>query len=161
MVVLYYAATAPINPSSSASPSLSAAQVWAGLRHKVRHADQFVSSITSCVVDSERGNVVQRRVVVDGSSVETKETCTELAPHKVEYKLEDGTEIVNIVAAGPSGEEDECYLTYSFKWQFPDIKEGSDEEKKMLAEQQKMAQEAVQATIKSIREMVKDGRIKA
>ncbi|KAJ6783530.1 hypothetical protein PWT90_02061 [Aphanocladium album] len=159
MVVLYYAATAPINPSG-ASPALSAAQVWAGLRHKVRHADQFVPSITSCVVEGEKDNVLTRRIVFEGTK-ETKETCTELAPHKVEFRLEDGTEIVNIVAAGPSGKEEECYLTYSFKWQFPDIEAGSKEEKDMLAEQQKMAQDAVQSTIKSIREMIKDGRIKA
>lgn len=136
MVVLYYAVTAPVNPSG-AEPALAAAQVWAGLRHKVRHADEFVAPITSCIVNKEEGNIVHRLVVFEGIK-EMTEVCTELAPHKIEFCLADGTEIVNILAHGPTQADDDLYLTYSFKWQFPDIKAGSKEEKDVRADQQKV-----------------------
>ncbi len=139
MAILYYAATAPVNPAG-ASPVLSPAQVWEGLRRKVRHADQFVPPITSCIVDKEEGNVVHRRVIFEGRE-EMAEVCTELAPHKVEFRLEDGTEVENVLAAGPSGGESDLYLTYSFKWKFPKIEQGSKEEGDMLAQQQKVSSE--------------------
>ncbi|OAA55643.1 hypothetical protein ISF_07748 [Cordyceps fumosorosea ARSEF 2679] len=134
MVVLYYAATAPVNPAGSA-PVLTAAQVWAGLRRKVRHADQFVPVITSCVVEREEGNVVHRRVTFEGRPAMT-ETCTELAPHRVQFRLEDGTEVDNILAPGPDGD---LHLTYAFKWKFPKIEEGGKEESDTLAAQQKVS----------------------
>ncbi|OAA75274.1 hypothetical protein LEL_07262 [Akanthomyces lecanii RCEF 1005] len=159
MAILYYAATAPINPAG-AEPVLTPAQVWEGLRRKVRHADQFVPPITSCIVDKEEDNVVHRRVIFEGSK-EMSEVCTELAPHRVDFRLEDGTEIENILSSGPSGDETDLYLTYSFKWKFPKIERGSTEERDMLAEQQKNARDAVQSSIKVIREMISDGRLKA
>ncbi|EGX95167.1 hypothetical protein CCM_03439 [Cordyceps militaris CM01] len=159
MTILHYAATAPVNPSGAA-PVLTAAQVWEGLRRKIRHADQFVPLITSCVVEKEESNVVHRRVAFEGSK-EMTEVCTELAPHKVEFRLEDGTEIENILAPGPSGGPSDLYLTYSFKWKFPKIEQGSQEEQDMRTQQQTMALGAVQSTIKVIREMVSDGRLKA
>lgn len=137
MAILYYAATAPINPAG-VEPVLTPAQVWEGLRRKVRHADQFVPPITSCIVDKEEDNVVHRRVIFEGSK-EMSEVCTELAPHRVDFRLEDGTEIENILAPGPSGDETDLYLTYSFKWKFPKIERGSTEERDMLAEQQKVS----------------------
>lgn len=133
MVVLYYAATAPINPPS-ASPVLTSAQVWSGLRQKVRHADQFVPPITSCVVEKEADNVVHRRVVFNGTR-EMTETCTELPPHRVQFVLEDGTEVENILAPGPEGE---LYLTYAFKWKVDGVEEGTEEAGRVLGEQQKV-----------------------
>lgn len=137
MTVLYFAATAPVNPAG-AEPVLSPAQVWEGLRRKIRHADEFVPPITSCVVEKEEGNVVHRRVVFNGIK-EMTEVCTELAPHKVEFVLEDGTEVENILAQGITGEDTDLHLTYSFKWQFPELQEGSAEAKEKLAGQQKVS----------------------
>ncbi|OAQ99985.1 hypothetical protein LLEC1_04105 [Akanthomyces lecanii] len=156
MAILYYAATAPVNPAG-AEPVLTPAQVWEGLRRKVRHADQFVPPITSCIVDREEDNVVHRRVIFEG----TKELSEVWPRTGVDFRLEDGTEIENILAPGPSGDETDLFLTYSFKWKFPNIERGSTEERAMLAEQQKNALGAVQSTIKVIREMVSDGRLKA
>lgn len=136
MVVLHFAATAPVNPPD-ATPVLSQAQLWAGLKRKVRHADEFVPPITSCVVEKEEGNVVHRRVVFNGTK-EVTETCTELAPHKVEFLMEDGTEVENIIGSGPSGKPEELYLTYSFKWKYPEMEEGSEEAQKELERQQKV-----------------------
>ncbi|TQV93283.1 hypothetical protein IF1G_07861 [Cordyceps javanica] len=164
MTTLYYAATAPVNPAG-ASPVLTAAQVWEGLRLKVRHADRFVPPIRSCVVlgEEDGGRVVRRRVVFEGGR-EMTEVCTERAPHRVEFRLEDGTEVDNILAPGPAGPAD-LHLTYAFKWKLSgggDTDEkGGREESDVLAEQQKMALGAVQSTIKVIRDMVTDGRLNA
>lgn len=135
MVVLYLAATAPINPPSETP--LTPAQVWAGLQHKVRHADQFVPPITSCIVTKEEGNVVNRTVVFGGER-ELTEVCTEFAPHRVDFKLEDGSEVTNIVGLGPSGKEDDLFLTYAFKWVLEGVEEGSKEAKEAFEKQQQV-----------------------
>ncbi|KAK3191243.1 hypothetical protein K4F52_002833 [Lecanicillium sp. MT-2017a] len=159
MTILHFEATAPVNPPD-ASPVLTQAQLWAGLQRKVRHANEFVPPITSCTVEKEEGNVVHRRVVFNGTK-EMTEVCTELAPHKVEFTLEDGSEVENIIGSGPSGKADELYLTYSFKWKLPGVEDGSDEAKEALAKQQQMSAGAVTSSLAAIRAMVSDGRIKA
>lgn len=136
MAVLHLAATAPVNPTG-ATPVLTQAQLWEGLRRKVRHANEFVPPITSCTVEKEEGNVVHRRVVFNGTK-EMTEVCMELAPHKVEFVLEDGSEVENIVASGPSGNPEDLYLTYSFKWKYPDLEEGSEVAKTTLEKQQQV-----------------------
>ncbi|KAI0474067.1 hypothetical protein GGR56DRAFT_563381 [Xylariaceae sp. FL0804] len=52
MVTFNLAYTAPVNPDGAA-PVLTQAQVWEGLKHKVRHAEQFVPVIEACEVLSE------------------------------------------------------------------------------------------------------------
>lgn len=136
MVVLHFAATAPINPAG-ASPVLNKDQVWAGLQRKVRFAHEFVPPITSCVVVKEDGNVVTRRVVFEGTR-ELSEVCTEYAPSRVDFRLENGSEVGNIVGQGPSGEEHDLFLTYVFKWNLPEIEEGSEEAAQALVGQQEV-----------------------
>jgi hypothetical protein len=62
MVKLHLAYTAPINPPSS-TPTLTRAQVWAGLQRKIRYAQEFVPVIESCNVLEEKDGVVTREVV--------------------------------------------------------------------------------------------------
>lgn len=136
MVTLYFAATAPINPPSE--KALTQAQVWAGLQRKVRHANEFVPPITSCIVNKEEANVVHRTVVFEGVR-ELTEVCTEYAPHRVDFTLADGSEVTNIVGLGPSGNDDDLHLTYAFKWIVADAEEGSKEAKEALDRQQKVS----------------------
>lgn len=145
MAILHLAATAPINPPG-ATPVLNKAQVWAGLQRKVRFAHEFVPPITSCIVEKEEGNVVTRRVVFEGVR-ELSETCTEYAPCRVDFRLEDGSEVANIVGDGPSGDEHDLHLTYAFKWVMPDIAEGSEEAKQTLAKQQEVSGAALTSKI--------------
>ena len=52
-------------------------------------------------------------------------------------------------------------MTYSFELIFPDIMEGDTEKLDAMTKHQKgMAKMAVEGSIKTIREMVQDGRIK-
>lgn len=51
-------------------------------------------------------------------------------------------------------------MTYSFELIYPDIKEGDSEELEDIKKHQKgMAKMAVEGSIKTIREMVQNGRI--
>lgn len=133
MVSINIAYTAPINPEG-ASLALTQAQVWAGLRRKVRHAEEFVPVIVACEVLQEEGEKVIREVVFaakggphnskPGENKPVKETCVHYPPARVDFEQEDGSTISNIVSKGPGGE---LLMTYSFEWRHPDVAEGSAE----------------------------------
>lgn len=61
---------------------------------------------------------------------------------------------------GPSGEESDLLMTYMFEINLPHIQEGSEEKEKETKRLKGMAKMAVEKSIDSIRDMVKDGRIK-
>ena len=87
MVSFTAAYTAPINPPN-VTPVLSRATVFAGLRKKVRRAQDFVPVIISCEVVKVEGNVVTREIVFkegEGPPGTVKEVCVEYEPTKVRY----------------------------------------------------------------------------
>lgn len=141
MVTFNLAYTAPINPSG-ATPVLSESQIWAGLKRKVRHAEEFVPVIVACEVLSEEGNTVVRQATFqsDSNPKETtkpvRETCIHLPPSRVDFKQEDGSNISNIVSKGPEGE---FMMTYSFEWRHENIKEGSSEERETRVKYEKVS----------------------
>jgi len=161
MVTFNLAYTAPINPSG-ATPVLSESQIWAGLKRKVRHAEEFVPVIVACEVLSEEGNTVVRQATFqsDSNPKETtkpvRETCIHLPPSRVDFKQEDGSNISNIVSKGPEGE---FMMTYSFEWRHENIKEGSSEERETRVKYEKMAKMAVEGSIDTIRRLVQKGTI--
>lgn len=131
--------TGAINPAG-ATPQLTAAQVWAGLQRKVRHAEEFVSVITACrVVDEttrdDGGAVVTREATFTpesalrsgGRSVVT-EVCHHYAPSRVDFRQEDGSSIQNIISRGADGR---LLMTYVFEWRRPDVEDGSDKAAEM------------------------------
>lgn len=77
--------------------------------------------------------MVHRRVVFEGGK-EMTEVCMELARRRVDFRLQDGSEIENILPPGPSGE---LSPTYALKWKFADIEEGCEEEQNLGEEQQR------------------------
>lgn len=132
MVAINIAYTFPINPNPSDSqPTLSQRQVWAGLKRKVRRAQEFVPVIVACEVlqedEVEGKERVFRKVqfaAPPGSqpSAPIKETCVHYPPSRVDFEQENGSTISNIVSTGPAGE---LLMTYSFEWKHPDVEEGS------------------------------------
>lgn len=58
---IYAAHTVPINPPS-ATPKLTRAQVWEGLKHKSRDPIRYVPAITKCEVIEERADGITRVV---------------------------------------------------------------------------------------------------
>jgi len=65
------------------------------------------------------------------------------------------------VSDGPSGEEGDLLMTYMFEFDIPGVEEGSEEKEKHVQRLKGTAKMAVEKSIETIREMVKDGRIKA
>lgn len=88
MVTINLAYSAPINRPSQ-SPTLTIPQLWAGLQHKIRFAQDFVPAIISTYVLEERVDekkgvpVVVREVVFKEGNRRVREECWEWAPCKV------------------------------------------------------------------------------
>lgn len=139
MPAVHVAATLPINPPG-AQPVLSRAQVWAGLRRKVRHAEEFVPIITGCDVVSDEDGVVTRKVSFEGREDPVTEVCTELPPCRVDFAMEDGSRVQNIVGEGEGGE---LYMTYAFVWQVAGVEEGSEGLKEAEARHQKVSRDYI------------------
>ena len=84
----------------------------------------------------------------------------ELMLFKADFRnLDNGTFISNIVSQGQ--DEKDLYLTFYFKWPFPQIEAGSTEEKETSDKLWAMAKDSVQATIDHTRQFVKEGKIGA
>ncbi|KAK4164612.1 hypothetical protein QBC43DRAFT_45582 [Cladorrhinum sp. PSN259] len=153
--------TAPINPAG-ASPVLTLPQIWAGLQRKVRHAEEFVPLILSCTVESEVedkvGNTVITRVVDFGNNLGlqqkdgklTREVCTLYPPVRVHFLQEDGTKIGNYVSEGQDGG---LWMTYMFEWR---VGEGEEKVEGRFKETAKMA---VEKSIETIRNLVREGKL--
>ncbi|CAA9964224.1 DUF1857 domain containing protein [Pyrenophora teres f. maculata] len=161
--------TTPINPPS-ATPPLTAPQLWAGLQRKIRFAQEFVPVIESCTVLSEEaasssgsfgssGTVVTREVIFKKGQTpkpRAKEVVRSYWPSWVEFEQEDGSVIRNIISEG--GGQGELYMTYAFQFVVQG-EEGSAGAEEEVGRLKKMAKMAVESSIAAIREMVKDGRI--
>ncbi|PSN68864.1 DUF1857-domain-containing protein [Corynespora cassiicola Philippines] len=163
MPTFHLSYTARINPAG-ASPTLTYPQIWTGLQRKIRHAEEFVPVIQGCEVLSDEAGVVKRKVQFKPGAGAASDTAVEVVrsfyPSWVDFVQEDGATIRNIVADGPSGELDDLHMTYMFEIRRPDLKEGSAEAEQELKRLKGMAKNAVESSIVTIREMVKDGRIK-
>ncbi|CAJ2500317.1 Uu.00g031700.m01.CDS01 [Anthostomella pinea] len=170
MVTLNLAYTAPINPAG-ASPVLTQAQVWEGLKLKVRRAQDFVPVILDCKVLSEEtlptGNLKVTREVQfaahmnpDDKVKPVTERCVHYAPTCVVFEQEDGSSVINVVSHGPGGEGD-LMMTYVFEWRYPVVEAGSVEAKELGEKHLKMAKMAVEGSIDTIRRFVKDGKIQS
>ncbi|EWZ83536.1 hypothetical protein FOCG_16922 [Fusarium oxysporum f. sp. radicis-lycopersici 26381] len=156
MVTINLAYSAPINPGG-ASPILSEAQVWNGLKRKVRKAHEFVAPILECEVlseeDKEVGTKVTRQVTFDkeargSNDTVVKEVVYEFAPTRVDFYQPDGSKIFNIVSVDQGGN---LILTFAFEWWHPQVEAESEEAKQLREKYFKMAKGAVEGTINAIR----------
>ncbi|RYN22869.1 hypothetical protein AA0113_g8835 [Alternaria arborescens] len=163
MVNINIAYTSRINPAG-ATPVLNEAQIWAGLQRKIRFAQEFVPVIESCEVLEEKDGVVTRDVKFKkgtGPKDQAKEVVRSYWPSWVDFEQEDGSHVRNIISDGPSGETEDLNMTYAFEWIMPSLQEGTPEADKERQRLKGMAKKAVESSIDAIREMVKDGRVKA
>ncbi|KAF3038885.1 hypothetical protein E8E11_003119 [Didymella keratinophila] len=162
MPAIHLSYTSKINKPGD-SPVLTVPQIWAGLQRKVRYAQEFVPVIESCTVLEERedGTVVRDVKFKEGAGPkpQARETVREYYPSWVDFEQEDGTHIRNVVSDGPSGEQEDLHMTYMFEFNLPHVK-GSEEQEKETKRLKGMAKMAVEKSIDTIRDMVKDGRIK-
>ncbi|CAK7214363.1 hypothetical protein SBRCBS47491_002116 [Sporothrix bragantina] len=162
MTTIRLAHTIPVNPPG-ATPALTEAQVFAGFQRKIRRPQDFVPAIAECNVQSDEGGVVKREVTFkqNGGShphVAT-EVCTELPPHRVDFELDNGSTVLNIISAGSSGEPTDLYVTYVFAWKHPDLEVGSAAYNEAAAGHKKVAKMAVESSIATTRRLVSEGQI--
>lgn len=75
----------------------------------------------------------------------------------MKFAQPDGSKVLNIVSDSADGQ---LYLTYQFDWLMPqDTPE--EKQKENIEKWTQMSQKAVEGSIKAMRQMVSDGRIKA
>lgn len=155
----HIAYTAFINPPG-ATPILTRAHIWPLLRRKVHSAQEFVPVISSTTVLSTTTNATGHPVTVrevtflEGNRV-VREECVEYEPMKIEFLQGDGSKVQDVVSEGSEGE---LYMTYTFEWLHPELAGDAEGLSEREAKEKKMAKMAVEGTIKTMREMVKDGR---
>ncbi|POR35857.1 Uncharacterized protein TPAR_03947 [Tolypocladium paradoxum] len=96
------------------TPALNVPQIWVGLQRKILHAEEFVPVIASCTVEKEDGNVITRRVAVEGAN-EVTEVCTDYTPSRVHFRMDSGTEVQNIIVSkGPSSDNEDLLMTLAW-----------------------------------------------
>lgn len=148
MVTIHLATTVAVN-APGVSPVLSQAQVFAGFQRKIRQPEEFVLAIAKSEVLSDVDGVVKRRVTfkapsapgTGGHPAEVLETCTELAPSRVDYVLDNGSTVLNIVSVGTSGKPEDLYVTYVFSWKHDDLEAGSAAAQEAEAKHEKVRSE--------------------
>ncbi|KAJ3580200.1 hypothetical protein NPX13_g361 [Xylaria arbuscula] len=164
MVTFNVAYTAPVN-RAGATPTLTQAQVWEGLKLKVKRAQDFVPVITGCEVLSEEtlptGELqVTREAIfapVNGNPGRTvKEVCVHYEPCRVVFKQEDGSSVMNLISTRPDGG---LLLSYVFEWRHPNVEAGSEKASQLEAAHWEMAKVAVESSLNTIRSMVAEGKI--
>jgi hypothetical protein len=157
--------TAPINPPG-ATPVLTQSQVWAGLERKIRAGQDFVGgAILSTDVlnesyDSKNRPVTTREIVFAEGNRKVKEECIAYEPNKVAFHQPDGSVVLNIVSQGQGEEGVDLWMTYCFEWLHPECEEDESGLAQRREKENKVAKMAVEETIRVMRQMVQDGRIK-
>ncbi|KAH0836119.1 hypothetical protein AYO21_02759 [Fonsecaea monophora] len=157
--------TAPINPPST-SPKLTISQIWQGLELKIRAGQDFVggallsTDVISESKDEQGRPVTVREVVFRDGNRRVKETCVAYEAMKVEFHQPDGSKVQNIISQGAGPEGEDLYMTYTFEWLHPECEGDVKALEEKRQKETKVAKMAVEETIRVMREMVKDGRIK-
>ncbi|CAK7563597.1 MAG: hypothetical protein SEPTF4163_001467 [Sporothrix epigloea] len=162
MTTIRLAHTVPVNPVG-VTPVLTEAQVFAGFQRKIRRPQDFVPAIAECKVLSDEAGVVKREVhfkqMGGNHPHKASEVCTELPPHRVDFEMDNGSTVLNIVSAGSSGEPTDLYVTYVFAWKHPDLTVGSPAYREAEADHKATAKMAVESSIATTRRLVSAGDI--
>ncbi|KAF7350317.1 hypothetical protein MVEN_01336100 [Mycena venus] len=147
-----FAATRPVNPPG-AEPVLTEEQVWKGLEYKAHDPVPFVPMIASSKTIFEEGNKLTREMTMANSNITMKEDIETHAPTIVYFEMSTGLRITNTISYGPA---DELLLTYSFANGIPGV--AADKPKPSGKELNAIVDNALDRSLKFIREMVKEGK---
>lgn len=78
---------------------------------------------------------------------------------QVDFWQPNGAVITNTVSDGPGLTEHDYNMTYTFEWRHDDVKEGSEEHKKLQKEKIDGAKVAVSKSIEAMRRMAAAGEL--
>jgi hypothetical protein len=81
-----------------------------------------------------------------------------LTAGQAEFFQDNGSRVINLLTSGPDGIHD-LYLTFGFKWQHPEIEEGSPEIQKKKDEYRAVTFKAIGSTLDTIRKMKTEGKL--
>ncbi len=145
-----------VNPPGAA-PVLTAHQVWQGLVMKAENGALFVPNIRSCEVLSRDPEGLLREVVIGEDRFQEQIAFTP----EVQVRFERvGTEanagwITNLVSESAHG----LLLTFTFAVNQPGVAPGSPEEQARGRAMRDSYVGAVEATLRRVRELVREGKI--
>ncbi|KAL6302339.1 DUF1857-domain-containing protein [Sparassis latifolia] len=148
--------TLPVN-SPSDSPTLTQAQVYAGLQVKARDATPFVAPIASCEVLREFPTGLVRRVQFKGDPEYKTEQVDFYPPSLMEFTLhESPAYVTNLISSSPEGD---LYLTFTFATGPNGPLDESETALETEKTKRRQVAGVIQHTLDVIREMVRSGEI--
>lgn len=77
---------------------------------------------------------------------------------QVEFWQPNGALIINTVSDGPSLEEHDLNMTYTFEWR-ENADEGSEQHKQLIQQRREGAKMAVHSSIEAMRKMAANGEL--
>lgn len=168
MTTIHLAHTAPVNPPGTTGPILTEEQVFKAFQHKIRRPSEFVAAIDKAEILSEdlESGIIKRRVTfkrgaVGGQPTEVVEVCREMPPHRVDFELENGSQVWNIIGGDAP---DNLFVTYAFAWKHPeltgdDARATSAAYRAAEAEHKRLAKFSVESSLATTRKLVGSGLI--
>jgi hypothetical protein len=142
-----------VNPDAAAIP-LSREQLWRGLEMKAENAVPFVPGMESCEVLERTGNSLLRTANYRGTEI--RERVTFDPPNEILFERvgEEGW-VRNTIRELDGG----LWLEFTFALAFEGAQPHSEEERRRGDEVKADYFAAVEATIRTVREMVASGAI--
>ncbi|MFD3590928.1 SRPBCC family protein [Streptomyces sp. NPDC058683] len=142
--------TLPVNDGTE--PALRVDDIWAGLMDKAENPLTYVASMSKCTVTERFDGGLVREVVHAGQPV--REVVTFYPKQRVHFvrthAAARGT-IDNEISLGDAGE---LTLTFSFRIVVDGVAAGSAEEKEFAAHMEADYLDAVQTTLRAVRDRV-------
>ncbi|KAL5598301.1 hypothetical protein BROUX41_003641 [Berkeleyomyces rouxiae] len=156
MPTLHVSFAAPANPPG-VTPALSIDQLWNAMCTKVTSPSLFVPAITKCVIHSSEPGLVRRSITLKTPDGEKPldEDCRFFERTKIVFTRPDGSSVTNLLSPGPDGQ---IYVVFIFEL-LETAAEGSEELGTKRAIHQQVAQNAVEKSIKTARDLLIQGKL--
>jgi hypothetical protein len=150
--------TVAVNEGRSAEdPAVSAAQLWKGLVLKAENALPFVAAMTHCkILERTEGGFV-REIVFRGETMQERITFN--LPRSVKFERLSGKAMGTILNEILEDARQGLQLRFTFTLQLQGVTEGSVEENEFRQTMEKDYLTAVDATVRAIRRLVKEGQL--
>ncbi|KAF2170996.1 hypothetical protein M409DRAFT_63992 [Zasmidium cellare ATCC 36951] len=126
---------------------------------KIRNAQEFVPvAIEATEVLEDNGVDEVVRVAHFKGGLKVREFFRSYWPVRVDFWQPNGAVFTNTISDGPNGEND-FWMTYTFEWRYPDVREGSEEYVQLLKKHVEDARIGVLSSIERLRVMGAAGEL--
>jgi hypothetical protein len=145
----------PVNPEGT-DVRLNRADVWKGLEMKAHNALPYVPSMTSCEVQEEGDNWLQREIEFRGQRLGERITFT--PQETVRFDRTSGDVLGSILNEILEDDAGELALRFSFDLELEGVEPGSPEETEYEETMKGDYEKAVASTLAAIRRWVGEGQ---